>query len=52
MKKVNIIASGTQMTHHAGSTGETLRPSFLYTFSVSAIKDLEEKRGLIKCVDM
>lgn len=44
MKKVKIIASRTQMTHHAESTGETLRASFRYKFSVSTIRDLVERR--------
>ncbi len=41
---INPNASRTQVNHHAGSTGEPPRASFLHTFSVSTIKDLVERR--------
>lgn len=51
MKKGNIIASRSQMTPNVGSKGETLRVSFSYTFSVSIIKDLVERRGFNQVVN-
>lgn len=42
---MNIIACRTQKTHYAGSTGESLKASFPYTFSVITIRALVERRG-------